>query len=128
MRKENKLTIKNKSEVVYLQLDQVLYFQADGNYCNVFFADGSVLNTLACQRAEIARMIQEQVDEEYGRRFVLLGKSYLVNINYVLRVQPGRLLLTFNVNRSGTLNKLCLKASRQALSQFVSKVEEVVAA
>lgn len=122
------LTIRNKSEVLYLRLEQVLYFQADGNYCNVFFADGSVLKALTYQRAEIARMIEDQVPEDCSRRFVLLGKSYLVNVDYVLRVQPGRLLLTFNVNRNGTLNKLSLKASRQALSQFISKVEEVTAA
>lgn len=122
------LTIRNKSEVLYLRLEQVLYFQADGNYCNIFFADGSVLKALTYQRAEIARMIEDQVPEDCSRRFVLLGKSYLVNVDYVLRVQPGRLLLTFNVNRNGTLNKLSLKASRQALSQFISKVEEVTAA
>lgn len=46
------LTIKNKSEVLYLQLDNILYIQADGNYCNIYLADGGVINTLTYQRAE----------------------------------------------------------------------------
>ena len=53
------LTIKNKSEVLYLQLDNILYIQADGNYCNIYLADGGVINTLTYQRAEIARMMEE---------------------------------------------------------------------
>lgn len=44
MWKDNSLIISNKSEVLYLCLDQILYIQADGNYCNVHYVDGSVLN------------------------------------------------------------------------------------
>ena len=125
MWKDNGLIISNKSEVLYLCLDQILYIQADGNYCNVHCVDGSVLNTLTYQRAEIARMIQEQVSEECSKRFVMLGKSYLVNINYVLRIQPSRQQLTFSVNQFGTTNKIHLKATRKALIQLITEIEEV---
>lgn len=125
MCKDNSLIISNKSEVLYLCLDQILYIQADGNYCNVHYVDGSVLNTLTYQRAEIARMIQEQVSEECSKRFVMLGKSYLVNINYVLRIQPSRQQLTFSVNQFGTTNKIHLKATRKALIQLITEIEEV---
>jgi len=40
MKEKYVLTIKNKSEVLYLRVDNILYIQADGNYCNVYFADG----------------------------------------------------------------------------------------
>ena len=125
MWKDNSLIISNKSEVLYLCLDQILYIQADGNYCDVHYVDGSVLNTITYQRAEIARMIQEQVSEECSKRFVMLGKSYLVNINYVLRIQPSRQQLTFSVNQFGTTNKIHLKATRKALIQLITEIEEV---
>lgn len=125
MCKDNSLIISNKSEVLYLRLDQILYIQADGNYCDIHLVDGSVLNTLTYQRAEIARMIHEQVSEEYSRQFVMLGKSYLVNINYVLRVQPSRQQLTFIVNQFGTICKINLKATRKALNQLIAEIEEV---
>lgn len=117
------LTIKNKSEVIYLPLSNVLYFQADGNYCNIYFADGSVLNTLTYQRAEIARMMDEQLQEEDRRDFVILGKSYLINKNYVLRIQPSRQLLTFQVNRFGTTKKISIKATAKALNLLVQHIE-----
>lgn len=61
MDKESLLVIKNKSEVLFLQLDDILYIQADGNYSNIILADGGVINTLTYQRAEIARMMEEAV-------------------------------------------------------------------
>ena len=123
MQNQAVLTIKNKSEVIYLPLSNVLYFQADGNYCNIYFADGSVLNTLTYQRAEIARMMDEQLQEEDRRDFVILGKSYLINKNYVLRIQPSRQLLTFRVNRFGTTKKISLKATAKALNLLAQHIE-----
>jgi len=123
MQNQAVLTIKNKSEVIYLPLSNVLYFQADGNYCNIYFADGSVLNTLTYQRAEIARMMDEQLQEEKRRDFVILGKSYLINKKYVLRIQPSRQLLTFQVNRFGTTKKISIKATAKALNLLVQHIE-----
>lgn len=123
MQNQAVLIIKNKSEVIYLPLSNVLYFQADGNYCNIYFADGSVLNTLTYQRAEIARMMDEQLQQEDRRDFVILGKSYLINKNYVLRIQPSRQLLTFRVNRFGTTKKISLKATAKALNLLAQHIE-----
>lgn len=124
MKEKYVLTIKNKSEVLYLQVDNILYIEADGNYCNVFFADGSVLNTLTYQRAEIARMLSEQLPKKNRMKFALLGKSYMVNTDYVLRIQPGKQLLTFRVNRFGTTQKVSLKATAKALDQLAQYIEE----
>ena len=63
MDKESLLVIKNKSEVLFLQLDDILFIQADGNYCNINLADGGVVNTLTYQRSEIARMLEGQLLE-----------------------------------------------------------------
>ena len=124
MRKHAVLTIKNKSEIIFLNLDSILYFQADGNYCNVYFADGSVLSTLTYQRAEIARMMDDQLREDVRKEFMLLGKSYLINKAYVLRIQPSRQLLTFRVNRFGTTKKISIKATTSALNLLIKQIEE----
>ena len=72
-------------------------------------------------------MIQEQVPRESSKRFVMLGKSYLVNIDYVLRIQPSKQLLTFNVNQFGTTQKINLMATKKALNQLITEIEEVAA-
>lgn len=121
----NMLTIKNKSEVLYLRLDNILYIQADGNYCNIYLADGGVINTLTYQRAEIARMMDEQLPMERRKLFVLLGRSYLVNIDFILRIQPNRQQLTFCINRFGTTKKMYIKASTKSLSNLTEEIERL---
>ena len=118
------LTIKNKSESLFLRLDDILYILADGNYCNIYFADGGVLNTLTYQRAEIARMIDEQLPKEKREKFVLLGRFYLVNTDYVLRIQPNKQLLTFRVNRFGTAKKVTIRATAKALDLLEIEMEQ----
>jgi DNA-binding LytR/AlgR family response regulator len=124
MKEKSILTIKNKSEVLYLQLDNILYIQADGNYCNIYLADGGVINTLTYQRAEIARMMEEQMPDYIRKRFVLVGRSYMVNTDYVLRIQPSKQLLTFRVNRFGTTKKITIKATTKALDLLAAEMEK----
>ena len=118
------LTIKNKSEILFLRLDDILYIQADGNYCNIYLADGGVINTLTYQRAEMARMLEEQLSKEALSRFALLGRSYLVNTDYVLRIQPGKQLLTFRVNKYGSTKKISIKATTKALQEIECFIEK----
>lgn len=118
------LTIKNKSEILFLRLDDILYIQADGNYCNIYLADGGVINTLTYQRAEMARMLEEQLSKEALSRFALLGRSYLVNTDYVLRIQPGKQLLTFRVNKFGSTKKISIKATTKALQEIECFIEK----
>ena len=126
MKEYQVMIIKNKSEVLYLRPDTILYIQADGNYCNICFTDGSVVNTLTYQRAEIARMMDEQLTEENRKRFVLLGRSYLVNMDYVFRIQPSKQLLTFQVNKFGSAKKIVIKATTKALELVAKEMEERV--
>ena len=123
MKQQMALTIKNKSEVLYLQLDNILYIQADGNYSNIILADGGVINTLTYQRAEIARMMEVQLPD-LCKHFVMLGKSYMVNTGYVLRIQPSKQLLTFCVNRFGTTKKVSIKATAKALYLLAAEMEK----
>ena len=125
MTQQTMLTIKNKSEVLYLRQDNILFIQADGNYCNIHLADGGVLNTLTYQRAEIARMMDEQLADNSRKRFVMVGRSYMVNTDYVLRIQPSKQLLTFRVNRLGTDQKIAIKATAKALVALIAEMEKL---
>jgi len=124
MKQQVVLSIKNKSEVLYLRHDNILYIQADGNYCNIYLADGGVINTLTYQRAEIARMIDEQMPDYIKKRFMIVGRSYMVNTDYVLRIQPSKQLLTFRVNRFGTTKKITIKATAKALDLLAAEMEK----
>ena len=110
--------------MLYLRLDSILYIQADGNYCNIYLTDGGVISTLTYQRAEIARLMEEQLPAEIRKQFVLVGRSYMVNTNYVLRIQPSRHVLTFGVNIFGTTKKISIKATSKALDMLALEMEK----
>lgn len=124
MKEQPVLTIKNKSEVLYLRQDNILYILADGNYCNIYLTDGGVINTLTYQRAEIARMMDEQLTADCRKHFMLLGRSYMVNTDYILRIQPSKQLLTFSVNRLGTTGKITIQATSKALTKLLEEIEK----
>lgn len=124
MKQQTFLKIKNKSEILYLKLDSILYIQADGNYCNIYLTDGGVISTLTYQRAEIARLMEEQLPVEIRKQFVLVGRSYMVNTNYVLRIQPSKQILTFGVNIFGTTKKISIKATSKALDMLTLEIEK----
>lgn len=124
MKQQTVLKIKNKSEILYLRLDSILYIQADGNYSNIYLTDGGVISTLTYQRAEIARLMEEQLPAEIRKQFVLVGRSYMVNTNYVLRIQPSRHILTFGINIFGTTKKISIKATSKALDMLTLEMEK----
>ena len=124
MKQQTVLKIKNKSEILYLRLNSILYIQADGNYSNIYLTDGGVISTLTYQRAEIARLMEEQLPAEIRKQFVLVGRSYMVNTNYVLRIQPSRHVLTFGVNIFGTTKKISIKATSKALDMLALEMEK----
>lgn len=113
------LIIKNKCEAFFLRADNILYVEADGNYCNIRLVDGGLLQTLSYQRAEIVRMMDQQFPEEWRRQFVLLGKSYLINMSYVMHIQPSKRRLTFSVNILGTTEKRSISATSTALNSLI---------
>ena len=124
MKQQTVLKIKNKSEMLYLRLDSILYIQADGNYSNIYLTDGGVISTLTYQRAEIARLMEEQLPAVICKQFVLVGRSYMVNTNYVLRIQPSRHILTFGINIFGTTKKISIKATSKALDMLALEMEK----
>ena len=116
------LTIKNKCEVFFLRADNILYVEANGNYCNIRLVDGGLLQTLTYQRAEIIRMMDEQLPAECRQQFKLLGKSYLINTSYIMRIQPSKRRLTFSVNIFGTTEKRSISATVSALSHLMNSL------
>ena len=116
----------NSKELICLTPEQILYVIADGNYCNVYLTDGGMLETLSYQRAEIAREIDNQLPFAEKIRFALVGRSYLVNLDFVLRIQPYKQLLTFSTNVFGSCKKQSVEASVKALNVLTEQMNHYI--
>jgi len=71
-----KIVLGTNASTLFVPLDDILYFKAEGSYTNVFFKDGKSLLTSKNLKH------YEDVVGNYNN-FYRCHKSYLININYV---------------------------------------------
>ena len=91
--------------------------------CVIFFPVVYIWYQFYNVRKRMGKMMDEQIPEGIRKRFVLVGKSYMVNTDYVLRIQPSKQLLTFMVNLFGTTRKVTIKVTTKALTKLAEEME-----
>lgn len=119
------LKISNQVEIYYLNSDLILYVEADGNYCDIHLTDGDVLKTVGFQRAEVARMIDAQLQSDEASKFALVGKRFLINLEHIQYINPSQQNLTFDINHHGTCQKKAIRISVNALKNLRLSLDEM---
>lgn len=79
----NRLRFSVYSEMFLVDLDMVLYFQADDHYTHVYYANGNRF-MVPFGLSKVESMISENSD--CGDHFVRLGRTYMVNLERVFQV------------------------------------------
>lgn len=81
------------TELLKVQPPDILYIEADGNYCNMHIT-GGFTQQLWFSRQKFIGIISEQLRNERPV-FVTVGRSYIVNITYIYLINPikGELIL-----------------------------------
>lgn len=104
------LIFSTSSELIRIPNDNIVYVVADGNYSAIITADGTKY-ILTMQLGQIERKILETIDAD-DNRFIRIGKSLIVNLNYITYINPARQRLTLSDCRTF---KHDVSASREAL-------------
>ena len=115
------LYISRGTETVYIPIDQVLYFEADGNYTSVVTRDGRE-RVFTYQLGEIAKMIQRLLGKE-GFRLVRVGRSLIVNLEYVHVIDIAEQALVIS-DCSGRYYEL--SASQEALKELAGMKNDLI--
>ena len=113
------LVISTSNDLLRVAASHILYISSDGNYCN-FFQTGGEMRLVTYQLGQIERMIAEQLPE-LSRQFVRIGKSLIINLNYVyyIHVPKQQLILV-----DGQQNRYTLSASKEALKALKDLIEK----
>lgn len=102
------------TELLKVHPSDILYIEADGNYCNMHLT-GGFCQQLWFSRQKFIGMISEQLRTERPA-FITVGRSYIVNITYIYRINPVKGELTlFDRNRPSLTE---LHASQEALNSL----------
>lgn len=105
-----KFFIRDGEQCHLVQLNQVRYFQAVGNYCQVYFADKHPMMLSSLNRLE------EALDPEL---FFRANRHQLINLNTITNIMTtfhGRLLVTLSCGTDIELSQRQSSRLRQVLS------------
>ncbi len=115
---KKRLTFSTSTELVRIAPEGLVYISADGNYCTILMADGEAkLQTI--QLGQVENLINEQLGDA-GNMFIRIGKSLIINVNYLYNINISQQLLILSDNRSF---KFTVKASKESLKQLKDAIE-----
>lgn len=90
------LSIKNGAKLERFEHNDIVYIKADGNNSDILLVETNNLRPIYMQLGQIAQLIKDQMIQT-GTDFIRVGKSYIVNRNYIstVDVTNEKLILTY---------------------------------
>lgn len=118
---DKRLIFSSSTEMVRVPADSVVYVAADGNYSVITLADGETV-VLTLQLGQIERRIAEMLSED-DRRFIRIGKSLIVNRDFIALINPSRQKMVLSDCRSFKHELSASKDALKALKDLLEKEE-----
>lgn len=100
---ERSLILNNKLELRRFLPQDIVYIKAEGNYVNIHTTYKQNIS-FTMQLGKVGEAIGEQLKQE-ASDFIIVGRSYIVNRNYIVHIIPKDKLLMLHDHR-GTVYKL----------------------
>lgn len=114
-----RLVFATSTEVLRVPAGAVVFVAADGNYSAITMADGEDF-VLTMQLGQVERRMAELLDAD-DNRFIRIGKSLIVNRDYITFINPARQKLLLSDCRSFRREVSASKEALRALKDYVEK-------
>lgn len=114
------LIFKTRDELVRVDIDNMVYAEADGNYVYIVMRNGlKLMVTITLQNFE--QMVANATGDEAGR-YIRIGRRYIVDKRYITAISTikQQLLLT----DSNTVKPMILNVPKEALKTLKQKLTE----
>lgn len=109
----NYLVFSSRDELLKVNLDKVVYFEADGNYTRIYIVNGLSGMVLA-NLGKIEELLATRFKDERGR-FARIGKRFVVNLSYIFRINVLKQELTLSDQKTFSQT---VSISRDALKKL----------
>lgn len=116
-----RLIFTTSAEIVRVPPESVVFITADGNYSAITMTDGENF-VLTLQLGHIERRIAEMLDKE-DHRFIRIGKSLIVNRDFIAFIHPVRQKMILSDCRSFRHEVSASKDALKALKELLEKEE-----
>lgn len=94
-----KLCLNSRDEMYILDLEKVAYMAANGNYTRIVYIEGmQVMATMGISKME--EMIKKVIPVDRKSPFVRLGRSLMINQNYLSHINILKQRITLSDNQT----------------------------
>lgn len=92
------LYLNSRDYLLRLDIDKIVYFEADSNYTNIVSANKSK-HTVGMTLAKMQDILSKSLGEK-ALRFVRIGKSHIVSLNYINHIDIPKQILALSDGHS----------------------------
>lgn len=83
------ICLKSNKDYQYLNTDEILFLKADNNTTDFYMSDGNIISAFKTLKT---------FEDALPENFLRIHKSYIINKNFVSRIQYGKLICTIKKN------------------------------
>ena len=116
---DRRLVFATSAEILRVPPDSVVYITADGNYSAINMADGGSF-VLTLQLGQIERRIADMLESD-DKRFIRIGKSLIVNRDFIAFINPARQKMVLSDCRTFRHEVSASKEALRALKELLEK-------
>ncbi|MBL7885546.1 MAG: response regulator [Flavobacterium sp.] len=92
----NSFFVKNKGELIKIELDDILYLEAFDNYCNLYTSS---------QKHLISHTLKSVEEKLPQHKFIRVHRSYVINVSKIKSLQDGYIFIEKNKVPMSSSNK-----------------------
>ncbi|MGV8947189.1 MAG: LytR/AlgR family response regulator transcription factor [Lutibacter sp.] len=89
VKSKKNICLKSYKDYQYLDTDEILFLKADNNTTDFYMSDGNIINAFKTLKT---------FKDLLPKNFLRIHKSYIINKNYVSRIQYGKFICTIKKN------------------------------
>ena len=116
---EQTIIISNINELVRIKAERIVYTISDGNYSTLTLHDRSE-HVCTFNLSRMQKILETQLQKE-ASQFIRIGKSLIINKNYIYKINLSKQTLTLSdIKICGSFT---LSASKEVLKQLKNYLE-----
>ena len=113
------LYLNSRDYLLRLDINHIVYFEADGNYTNIVSAN-KVKHTVGMTLAKMQEVLTKSLGEK-ALRFVRIGKSHIVSMNYINQIDIPKQTLILSDGHSFAFKVSVSKEALRKLKDILTR-------
>ena len=107
------LFLNTKIELLRIDIHNIVYLEADGNYTNIVSIN-NLRGVVCVNLSQMQSMLSEKLQEE-ASIFARVGKKYIINLSHIYSINTARQLVILS---DGATFEYQLKIGKDALKEL----------